>query len=81
MEKIKAWWDNTKAWFKRSETIAYARFQVFTGFFVAAIGNIDWTTVTSWNWSAPKQNFWIGVGLMINGIVTEVLRRRNMPAA
>lgn len=76
---FKTWWENTKKWFKDSTTIAYARLQVLVGFFAAAIGNIDWTTVMTWNWSAPKQNFWIGVGLMINGIITEVLRRRSLP--
>jgi hypothetical protein len=75
-DKIAVWWDNTKAFFKRSEVIFYSRLQVVSGFFLAVFSGIDWTTVTV-NLENAKQSLYIAAGLIINGIVTEVLRRRN----
>lgn len=81
-DKIELWWDNTKAFFKRSEVIFYSRLQVLTGFILAVFQGIDWTTVTV-NLDNAKQSLYIAGGLIVNGIVTEVLRRRNstLPAA
>lgn len=75
-DKIALWWDNTKAFFKRSEVIFYSRMQVVSGFFLAVFSGIDWTTVTV-NLENAKQSLYIAAGLIVNGIVTEVLRRRN----
>jgi hypothetical protein len=82
MSTLQQWWDNVKAWFKRSETIAWARLQTLAGFVLAVAGGIDWTTITS-NFANAKQALWIGIGLTANGIVTELLRRRNatLPSA
>lgn len=76
MSTLAQWWDNIKAWFKRSETIAWARFQTLAGFVLAVSGGIDWTAVTS-NFADAKHAMWIGIGLVINGVTTELLRRRN----
>lgn len=73
---INKWWENTKAFFKNSETILYARIQVLSGFFLAVFSSIDWTTVTM-NLNDAKQSLYIALGLIGNGILTEVLRRRN----
>lgn len=73
---INKWWENTKAFFKNSETILYARLQVLSGFFLAVFSSIDWTTVTM-NLNDAKQSLYIALGLIGNGILTEVLRRRN----
>lgn len=73
---ISTWWDNTKAFFKRSEVIFYSRLQVLTGFILAVFTGIDWTTVTV-NLENAKQSFYIAMGLIVNGVITEVLRRRN----
>ena len=82
MSTLAQWWDNTKAFFKRSETIFYAQLQAVVGFFLAVAGGIDWTQVSNL-FSKPKQALWLGVGLVVNGIVTEILRRRNatLPSA
>jgi hypothetical protein len=77
---IATWWDNTKAFFKRSETIFYARMQVLSGFFLAVFSGIDWTTVTV-NLENAKQSLYIAAGLIVNGIITEYLRRRNATLA
>lgn len=77
MSRIELWWDNTKAFFKRSEVIFYSRLQVISGFFLAVFSGIDWTSVTM-NFENAKQSLYIALGLIVNGVVTEVLRRRNM---
>ena len=79
---ISTWWDNTKAFFKRSETIFYARLQVLSGFFLAVFSGIDWSTVTV-NLENAKQSLYLAGGLIVNGIITEYLRRRNatLPSA
>lgn len=71
-------WDKTKAFFKRSEVIFYSRLQVIGGFILAVIGQVNWNSLTTWDWTTPKQNVWLGFGLIVNGLVTELLRRRNM---
>ena len=38
---------------------------------------MDWNQIQTWILPAPKQTAWLGIGLIINGTVTEVLRRRN----
>jgi len=73
---IARWWDNTKVFFKRSETIAWSRFQVLSGFLLAAFTGIDWTTVTM-KLDDAKQSLYLAAGLIVNGIITEALRRRN----
>jgi len=73
---IATWWDNTKAFFKRSETIFYARLQVFSGFMLAAFTGIDWTTINM-KFDDAKQSLYLAGGLIANGIITEALRRRN----
>lgn len=74
--KLATWWDNTKAFFKRSEVIFYSRLQVVSGFFLAVFTGIDWTTVTM-KLDDAKQSLYIAGGLIANGIITEALRRRN----
>lgn len=76
MSQIELWWDNTKAFFKRSEVIFYSRLQVLTGFILAVVQGIDWTSVTT-NFNNMKQSLYIALGLIANGLITEVLRRRN----
>lgn len=75
-DTLARWWDNAKAFFKRSEVIFYSRMQVLAGFFLAVFQGIDWTTVTM-NLQDAKQSLYIAFGLIGNGIITEVLRRRN----
>lgn len=73
-------WDDTKAFFKRSEVIFYSRLQAVSGFFLAVAGTIDWSVIKDWDFTTPKQTAWLGFGLVANGTITEILRRRNMTA-
>jgi len=77
---IASWWDSTKAFFKRSEVIFYSRLQVLSGFMLAVCGSIDWTQVTV-NLKDSRQSLYIASGLIANGVITEVLRRRNSTLA
>lgn len=81
-DKIKFAWEDLKAFFKYSETILWARLQVLIGFLLAVFGSIDWSpflglnvldTGFSWN-----QVAWLGLITITNGIITELVRRRNM---
>lgn len=71
-------WDRVKAFFKRSEVIVWSRAQVLLGFVTGVLGAIDWSQISSWDFTTPKQTVWLGLGLIVNGVVTEGLRRRNM---
>lgn len=78
METLSKYWEAVKDFFKRSETILYARIQVIIGFIVGVLGAIDWSQISSWDFTTPKQTAWLGIGLVVNGAITESLRRRNM---
>lgn len=75
LNKIKAFWESLKAWFKHSETIFWARVQTFAGIVVAAVAGIDWTQLAVSGIS--KETMLLAGGLFLNGIFTEYLRRRN----
>jgi len=77
LDKFTIWWDKLKAFFKRSEVILYSRLQTLSGFVLAVLGTIDWQQISTWDFTTPKQTVWLGVGLIVNGSVTELLRRRN----
>ena len=64
-----------KGWFKYSETILLARTQVFLGFVLAGLANVDWTALS--NFVSFKQSLSLAVGLVANGMLTEYARRRN----
>lgn len=71
-------WGRIKSFFNRSSTIFYARLQALSGFVIAVLGAMDWSQIQYWDFATPNQTAWLGVGLVVNGIVTEVLRRRGM---
>lgn len=77
--KIKAWWDEVKAFFKYSETIFLARLDMLSGLVLATLGSLDYTDFTSIDFSvaSAKQVTWLGIGIFIKGIVSEFVRRRN----
>ena len=81
MDKIKAYWESVKAWFKNSTTILYARLQVVAGVIVAAVQGVDWaslyTSITHLDWANLKGSTISAAVLIFNGIVTEILRRRT----
>lgn len=78
MEKLNSFWEGTKAFFKRSAVIFYSRLQALSGFVLAVLGSMDWQQISHWDFTTPKQTAWLGIGLIVNGIVTEALRRRSM---
>lgn len=77
LQPLYDFWDRVKAFFKRSETILYARIQALSGFVLAVAGTIDWSVIKDWDFTTPRQTVWLGFGLVVNGIITELLRRRN----
>lgn len=62
-------WDRIKVWFKRSETLAWARLQVFVG--------IVWTTLSSADLAPVLDAKYLTYWLIANGIISECLRRRG----
>lgn len=76
--KISTWYDNTKAWFKRSTTIFYARLQVLGGVMLGAFSGVDWTAVAHLDWANIKNSFLVAGGMVLNGLFTEILRRRTI---
>lgn len=77
LSKLPLWWDGVKAFFKRSEVIFYSRLQALSGFVLTVLGAIDWQQISNWDFTTPRQTAWLGIGLIVNGTITEVLRRRN----
>lgn len=67
--RIGDWWERTKNWFWRSETILWARLQVLVGAIWTALAATDLSPVLN-----PKlMTYW----LIFSGVVTELLRRRG----
>lgn len=62
-------WDKIKAFFKRSETIFFARLQVAIGIIWAVLSATDLSPVLH----GRALTYW----LIASGLVTEYLRRRN----
>lgn len=81
MSSLSNFWENVKAFFRRSEVILYARLQSLSGFILAVLGSLDWSQISTWDFTTPRQTAWLGIGLIVNGTITEILRRRNMSAA
>jgi hypothetical protein len=78
---ISQWWDNTKSWFKYSETILIARLTAFAGLVTAALGALDWSsissTVTSTTGFNSRQVISVGIFALVQGVIIEWARRRN----
>lgn len=62
--------DGIKRFFKRSETIFFARLHVLAGLIAAAIVAVDPNLIAPY--LEPQ---WVPVAFVINGVVTEILRR------
>lgn len=72
---LSSFFEDVKGWFKYSETILLARLQMFSGFVLAGLANVDWTALS--NFTSFKQSMWLSVGLVANGLLTEYARRRG----
>lgn len=65
-------WQRIKEFFKHSETIFWSRLQVLIGFVAVAIVSVDPGLIAPF--LEPK---WVPVAFLVNGVVTEWLRRRR----
>lgn len=76
---MSTWWEETKAWFKHSVTIAWARAQYIIGILsaglIAAFSGYDFTQLTSMTW---KDAFKMLLAVAVAGILTELARRRTL---
>lgn len=63
-------WTKLKAWFKHSETIAFARLQMLLG---AIMTTISVTDPALFNQYVPEN--WLPIYIVVSGILTELLRR------
>ena len=64
-------WNEIKAWFKNSLSIAWARLQILIAAVWAALTAVDLTPVLSQKW--------LTAWLIFSGVVTELARRRTLP--
>ncbi len=62
-------WAKIKAWFSESETIFWARLQMFAGAVFTALSVADLSPLLP-----PK---YLTIWLIFSGVVTELLRRRR----
>ncbi len=67
-------WEKLKAFFKRSETILWARLNALIGFLAVAATYVDPSLIQP---ILTPQNF--AIYIFINGVATEYLRRRRAP--
>lgn len=77
-DTIKSGWEGFWAFFKNSGTILLARLEVLVGFVISAFSFLDFSPLlaldmtTAFNW---RQTAFIGVVMMIKGVVSEITRR------
>lgn len=71
-------WESIKAWFKHSWTILIARLEVLTGILTGAVAGIDWTALSSLDWSQGIKStnaMFVAGFFLIKGIISEIARR------
>lgn len=73
---MKEKWLAFRSWVRDSEIIAYARAQVVIGLGLLAdhFYNIPWEQIADGTWSMTVQA-WMAVGVLVNGLVLEPLRK------
>lgn len=65
---------------KYSGTILWARVNVLIGFITSAVGVMDWGPLLSLNFDtgfSRNQVFYLGLIVIVQGVITETIRRRN----
>ncbi len=76
---MSTWWEETKAWFKHSVTILWARIQYVFGILaaglIAAFSGYDFTQLTSMD---AKAAFKMLCAVAVAGVLTEIARRRTL---
>jgi hypothetical protein len=68
-------WVKVRAFFVHSWVIFLARLQTLIGFVLAVAGSVDWSAISHWDFTTPRQTVWLGIGMLVNGIATEYARR------
>lgn len=76
MNWFKTKWTAVRQWFRDSEIIAYARAQVVLGVGLLAehFYNIPWDQIADGTWNMTVQA-WIALGVLLNGLILEPLRK------
>jgi hypothetical protein len=69
-------WNDIKDWFKDSETIFWARFQMLVGAVIAVLVSTDLSPLLSAGVPTTQQLIFAGV-VFGQGVLTEYLRRRR----
>lgn len=75
-------WERIFGFFKRSETIVWARLQAAVGFLVAVAGGLDWAPLVglvSAGGFTRGQVIGLAITLFLQGLFTEWLRRLRAP--
>lgn len=76
---MSTWMEETKAWFKHSVTILWARIQYIGGILaaglIAAFSGYDFTQLTSMD---AKGVFKMLCAVAVAGVLTEIARRRTL---
>src|SRR5258708_24468004 len=74
-------WDKAKAFFHYSMTILLARATTLIGFAIAAVGSLNYAPFLSLNIDtgfSRNQVVWLGTVVVIQGVLTELARRRSL---
>ena len=67
--RLQSWWNDVLNWFQHSEVLVWARLQVLVGTVWTVLSTTDMSPLLN-----PKYLTW---WLIINGVITEYLRRRG----
>lgn len=76
-----SFWDRVKAFFSYSATLVVARFTALTGLISAVVSSLDWSPFLSLNIDtglSKNQVIWMGGVAFIQGLITELARRRTL---
>lgn len=63
-------------WFRNSETILLARITALTGFVIAVLGALDWSSLVNLDVTNKKQTVFTGLIVLAQGVAVEAARRR-----
>ena len=74
-------WAELKRFFLYSETILLARITAVAGLVTGAVGAMEWSPLLGLTNFDRKQVIWLGSIMFLQGVGTEIARRRNMMAA
>ena len=76
VQSTKDWWNNVV------HTILLARLTALTGFIIGAVGSMNWAPLLSIDADtgfSRNQVIWLGVIMVVQGLIFELVRRYNAP--